>query len=416
MTVARSRRVIPGARVTTDARLAPITRRRCCRVQGSVALFFLLSLFPGFAAAEEAARPVSSQPEESRLRDIVEKLASPEFAGRSGAGGAKTADFLVEQFRSMGLEPAFEGDFVQEIPSNEKGKPQGRNIGGWLRGTDPRLKDEWIVVGTHYDHLGVQNGTLFPGADDNASGVAMMLETARSIVAKPVRPLRSVLFLGFDLEELGLFGSRYYVAHPAVPLDRITLFVTADMISRALAGVCEKDLFVFGTEHAPEMRPWITEAAVGKPLNVGILGADILVLNRSDYGPFRSRNVPFLFFSTGENPRYHSPRDDAASLDYPKFTAVSRLIHQVVERAASTEETPKWRTEPDHPLQEAIALRDVMRQLLKNQDKLRIRTAQLYLMNNTLKSLDAIIARGLFTPEDRAGVIQVARIILFTVL
>ena len=88
------------------------------------------------------------------------------------------------------------------------------------------------------------------------------------------------------------------------------------MIGRSLAGVCESHVFVMGTENAPGLRPWIDEAAKGRPLTVGLLGADILVLNRSDYGPFRSRGIPFLFFTTGENPRYHKPDDTAETLNY----------------------------------------------------------------------------------------------------
>ena len=102
---------------------------------------------------------------------------------------------------------------------------------------------------------------LYPGADDNASGVAMMLEVARCLAAAPERPRRSVMFVGFDLEEIGLWGSRYFVEHPPVPLERVALFVTADMIGRSLGGVCDPYVFVMGTEHAPGLRPWIERAA-----------------------------------------------------------------------------------------------------------------------------------------------------------
>jgi hypothetical protein len=201
-----------------------------------------------------------------------------------------------------------------------------------------------------------------------------------------------------------------------VPLDRIALFVTADMLGRALAGVCERDVFVFGTEHAPSVRPWIVEAARDRPIDVGLLGADLLVLNRSDYGPFRSRSIPFLFFTTGENPRYHSPDDDAESLDYAKLTEASRMIDRVIERAASAPERPKWSPIPDHPMSEAITIRDVMKQLLNHPDRLKIGGPQRFLMNNCIRSLDAVIARGTITPDERSRAIQVARIVLFTVL
>ncbi len=139
------------------------------------------------------------------------------------------------------------------------------------------------------------------------------------------------MFIGFDLEETGLFGSRYFVAHSPVPLERVVLFVTADMIGRALAGVCDDHVFVIGTEHAPGSAALDRAGrARAVALTVGLLGADLLVLNRSDYGPFRSRSIPFLFFTTGENPRYHTPQDTPETLDYPKLTAISQMIHQVV--------------------------------------------------------------------------------------
>ena len=163
------------------------------------------------------------------------------------------------------------------------------NVGACLIGADPALRDEWIIVSAHYDHLGVRGGVLYPGADDNASGVAMMLEVARCLVEAPEPPRRSVMFVGFDLEEIGLFGSRYFVEHPPVPLGRVKLFLTADMIGRSLGGVCGAHAFVMGTEHSPGLRPWIEESAAGEPVTLGTLGTDLLVLNRSDYGPFRAR-------------------------------------------------------------------------------------------------------------------------------
>lgn len=409
MTVASNRRIIAGPWSAAAHRLVLILR---------AAPFAALVSAGTIATAQAPAsdRDRSPGPEKPRLRAIVERLAAPEFAGRSGEGGRKTAEYLVDEFRRLGLEPMFPDRYVQEIPDRETGRIQGRNVGGFVRGSDPALRDEWIVLGVHFDHLGVRDGVLFPGADDNASGVAMMLETARSLLARGARPRRSVLFVGFDLEEVGLFGSRYFVAHPAVPLDRIALFVTADMLGRALAGVCERSVFVFGAEHSPAVRPWIDDASRGRPIDVGLLGADLLVLNRSDYGPFRSRNIPFLFFTTGENPRYHAPTDDAESLDYAKLTAASRMIDQVVETAASAPERPEWSPIPRYSLDEAVVIRGVMKTLLDHQDRLQIGAAQKFLMNNCIRFLDGVVGRGTITPDERAHMIQVARIVLFTVI
>jgi hypothetical protein len=368
---------------------------------------------PAMASARAADRP---GPEEARLRQVVAVLASAEFGGRSGPGGEKTAVYLTEQFRRLQLEGLFQGEYTQTIPGNEPGTRIGRNVGALLRGSDPQVRDEWVIVAAHFDHLGVRGGRLFPGADDNASGVAMMLEVARCLVEAPIPPKRSVMFIGFDLEETGLFGSRYFVAHPPVPLERIVLFLTADMIGRALAGICQEHVFVIGTEHAPGLRAWIDAARRDRPLTVGLLGADLLVLNRSDYGPFRNRGIPFLFFTTGENPRYHTPADTAETLDYPKLTAIAGMIHQVVREALSAPDVPRWRANPDHPFAEAVTIREVLRLLAKARDRLKIGVAQLFVINNTLGLLDEIVARGAITPEERARVIQGARIVLFTVL
>jgi hypothetical protein len=373
-----------------------------------------------FYSAIGLARDVRAQPPQepdgARLRLIVERLASPEFGGRSGAGGEKAAAYLTEQFRGLGLEPLFEGTYLQPIPGREPGTIQGRNVGARLRGSDPVLRDQWVILAAHFDHLGVRRGKLYPGADDNASGVAMMLEVARSLVTSRSPPRRSMIFIGFDLEEFGLFGSRYYVAHPPVPLEKVVLFVTADMIGRALAGVCPAHVFVIGSEHAPGLRPWIDDGARGRPLTVGLLGADLLVLNRSDYGPFRSRNIPFLFFTTGENPRYHTPDDTADTLDFAKLTAVSQMIHQVVLKSVDARTVPRWQSNPDHPFAEAVTIRDVLRILATNSEPLKIGGPQLFLIKNTLGTLDGIIARGKITPDERGRVIQAARIVLFSVL
>lgn len=356
------------------------------------------------------------EPEEARLREHVATLASADFLGRRGTGARKAATYLVDRFRRLGLEPLFDGSYEQVIPGQDAGTPLGRNVGALLRGADPALKDQWVVVSAHYDHLGRRDGILFPGADDNASGVAMMLEVARSFVEDAVRPRRGVIFVGFDLEEVGLFGSRYFVEHPPVPLPKISLFVTADMIGRALGGVCTPYVFVMGTEHAPGLRPWIKTAAKDRPVRIGLLGSDLLLLDRSDYGPFRARKVPYLFFSTGENPVYHTPRDTAETLDYPKLTAISRVILSVCRRAADASNVPGWCSPAEHTMEEAETIRQVLRTFLGHREELKIGPTKALLMANTLRALDAIVDRGTMTPEERIGVVRVARFVLISTL
>lgn len=406
-------RIRGKATVTTTATIRscqPIAR---CRPRGVV---IAVSIWLGACVTVAGQTSEPPRPERARLRAVVETLASPEFGGRSGAAAEKSVSYLVEQFRGLGLAPLFEGDYAQPIPGKEAGTLQGRNIGALLRGSDAKVRDEFVIVAAHYDHLGVRGGKLYPGADDNASGVAMMLEVARSLAKAPSPPRRSVIFVGFDLEEVGLFGSRYFVAHPPVALEKVALFVTADMIGRSLAGVCDSYVFVMGSENAPGLRPWIDKAAQGRPLTVGLLGADILVLNRSDYGPFRSRGIPFLFFTTGENPRYHRPEDTADTLDYPKLTTISQMIERIVATAADAGSVPRWQKSPDNPFEEAVTIRDVLRLFVKNRESLKIGIPQLFLINNTLSTLDGIVERGSITADERARVLQAARVVLFTVL
>jgi hypothetical protein len=226
------------ARIRGESAVAPTVpgKLNSVCVPHTLAVAAVLMLVIGVDSPVQAQQQV--EPERGRLRSAVERLASPEFGGRSGAGGDKTVAYLIDQFRNLNLSPLFDGEYVQPIPGKEPGKVDGRNVGAILRGSDERLRDEWVIVAAHFDHLGVRGGVLYPGADDNASGVAMMLEVARSIVQGQAPPRRSMMFIGFDLEELGLYGSRYFVAHAPVSLDKVVLFVTADMIGRSLAGIC----------------------------------------------------------------------------------------------------------------------------------------------------------------------------------
>ena len=149
-------------------------------------------------------------------------------------------------------------------------------------------------------------------------------------------------------------------------------------------------------------------------MKVGLLGSDLLVLNRSDYGPFRSRGIPFLFFTTGENPRYHTPNDTAETLDYPKLAAISQVIHQVVTQGRRRPDRSALAIRADNPFAEAVTIREVLQILSKNSDALKIAPIPLFVIKNTLGTLDGIVARGTITPDERARVIQAARIVLFT--
>lgn len=362
--------------------------------------------------------PTSAQgpfPEEAKLRSHVETLASPEFEGRRNAGARRAEMYVVEAFHEIGLRPLFDGRFTQNIVGQD-GLAYGRNVGGVIPATGEGRVDEVILLGAHYDHLGKKGDKLFPGADDNASGVAMLIEVARAIKASAPGQRRDILFVAFDLEEDGLWGSRYFVDHPPVPIDKIALNLTADMIGRSLGGVCDPYVFVLGSESAPRLRGWIEAATPAEGVKVGLLGADLLGIPRSDYGPFKSRKVPYLFFSTGENPCYHAPEDIAATLDYPKLRAISGLITGIVRTAAAADEVPRWNEPPDHAASEPQLLKDVLETLLANRERLKLGPTKIALMRSTLKTIDDAIARGSMNEAERTRLVRAAQIILISVL
>jgi hypothetical protein len=348
----------------------------------------------------------------------VQTLAAPEFGGRRGEGGRKAEAYVTDHFRALGLEPLFEGgSWTQDVPGREPGTVLGRNVGGKIVGSDPKLRDEVVLVSAHYDHLGTRGGVVYPGADDNASGVAMLLETARCLVDAEKPPARTVWLVSFDLEEDGLFGSRYFVVHPPAPLDRIKLFLTADLIGGSLADVCREEVFVLGWEHAPGLLDQVDQSARGLPIRIAPLGSDVLVIDRSDYGPFRMREVPYLFFSTGEHPRYHTPRDTADQIDGPKLEAIATTMARLVRRAAEGPgPLPAWADETVHPVAEAAALAGVLRQLLAHAPELKLEGTKKGLVESALRQAEAVVQNGSYRPGERTRLVRLAQIVLFTVL
>lgn len=380
----------------------------------------LIAFALALLAAPASARQEAPKPDLAILEAHVRALCAPEFEGRAGKGGAKAAAWLAGEFQRVGLSPIGGEKFLHDIPgptgTDGKAVTIGANVVGLLRGADPALAGEYIMVTAHYDHLGIHGGRLYPGADDNASGVAMILEVARCLATAPDPPRRSILFVGFDLEESGLFGSRAFVADPPVPLDKIPLFITADLIGRSLGGVCKEDVFVLGSEFSPGIRPLVLDAAQGKAVRVDLLGSDILMIDRSDYGPFRAKKVPHLFFTTGENPAYHTPDDIPETLEYSKLHAITGVVHSLVVEAARRDDLPAWEPTSEPSLEEARGLHAVMSELLENKDELRIPAFQARLLRNTVESLRKIVAEESFSASQRTVTIRVAQLILATVL
>jgi hypothetical protein len=201
------------------------------------------------------------------------------------------------------------------------------NVAGFLpaRGDSPQ-SGEVVVVGAHYDHLGHGGhfsrapgvSAIHPGADDNASGTALLLEVARRFAALPVAPRRGVLFLAFGAEEIGAIGSRYWVEHPTVPLDHVVAMINADMVGR----LRDDRLIVDGVGTAKEWRPLVDGAAEGLGFDLAFGGEGF---GASDHSSFTAVRVPVAFFFTGVHPDYHLPSDTADKINAPGEERVATI-------------------------------------------------------------------------------------------
>lgn len=383
-------------------------------------------------AVENAAATVpddaeSSQPErlsfvpEFKAEDVrphVEYLASDDLRGRSGVWGQAAARYIEDHFRKMKLLPLFDGEYLQKIPGppREDGRKTiyGQNVGAWLPGSDPNLRDEFVIVSAHYDHLGMREGKIFHGADDNASGTSMVLEVARKFASLKQRPARSMVFLAFDLEEHMLWGSRWFASHAPWKMEQIKLFITADMIGRSLGNLPISTAFVMGSEHGSTLPGTLDEVGEPAGFNIARMGID-LIGTRSDYGPFRDRKVPFLFFSTGEHPDYHKPTDTPEKINYEQVAAVSGLVFRVTKSVAESATPPEWVQEIEPQLEEVRAVHRISELLLEAGRNGELNTFQQFIVTQAEVQTRQILERGEVTPEERVGLIRTAQILLLSV-
>lgn len=375
------------------------------------------------------ARPVElptfvSPYTEKDVRPHVEFLAHPARGGRPGGQAELAADYIVARFQKVGLQPLFTNEaagrdaWFQAIPAavepGEAPRTLGRNIGGVLPGSDPKLRHEVIILSAHYDHLGMRGGELFAGADDNASGVAMLLEVAERLAKLPQRPRRTIAFVAFDLEERMLFGSQWFAAHMPWPQEDLKLFLTADMIGRSLGDLALPTVFVLGSEHAPHLKTVLDRVGEPQGLEVSRLGID-LIGTRSDYGPFRDRKIPFLFFSTGQSDVYHTPQDVPETLDYAKLARVCGLIHRIVVAAADDPRVPVWTDDLKPDLEEARTLNRIATRLLNEAEGRNLGAVQLLTIGQAKSRTESILARGEMTPDERTWLVRLSQVMLLTV-
>ncbi|MEO8277036.1 MAG: M20/M25/M40 family metallo-hydrolase [Thermoanaerobaculia bacterium] len=320
----------------------------------------LAAVFPG--------APATTTPllDHARLLADVATLSGPAFEGRRTGepGGLKARAWVESRFREIGLAPidAANGDnganaltgatasYLEPFSFDHtsvkalwrRDRPvrmhfaDAANVVGELAGTaDPA---SYLVVSAHYDHLGIRNGRIYPGADDNASGVATMLALAAYFKTHP--PRHSILFVAFDAEELGLRGAQAFVARPPVTISAIRLDVNFDMVSRSAT----HDLVVTGLADHPELQSAVLQAASrsGVHLHAGhdrsmLLGGRVEDWRHgSDQGAFLDAGIPYLYLGVEDHADYHQPTDTADKIDPGFFADTAELARDLVATLDAT--------------------------------------------------------------------------------
>jgi hypothetical protein len=284
----------------------------------------------------------STQPDSLAIRRDIEYLASDALGGRltGTPGNDSAAAFIARRYRALALKalaPDHEQHFIARPPAHARPGAElpTQNVAAVLQGSDKSLRDEYVIVGAHFDHLGTStDGALDPdspglrrGADDNASGTAAVLELARLFKQAPAR--RSLLFVNFSGEEQGVLGSSYFTDHLPVPVDSVDAMVNFDMVGR----LKNDRLIVYGVLTASEFPALLDSANTGDPLRVNAQGDGF---GPSDHAPFYAKNIPVLHFFTDLHEDYHKATDTPDKINAAGEARVvayaERVIREIADR------------------------------------------------------------------------------------
>ena len=268
-----------------------------------------------------------SQTRQERLTGHVYYFASDSLKGRAAGSedAAKAAAYIVNEFKSIGLKPFYEDWYM---PFTKNGNNY-KNVVAVLEGNDPVLKNQYIVIGAHYDHLGVKNGKIYNGADDNASGSASVIEIARALYANRDKLDRTVVIAAFDAEELGLFGSNA-LADRMLGKDSldVRLMMSVDMVGWYKA---TNSLTLDGVSTIKDGRKVLQT----EKLNLKVKSFEWSPVTATDTEGFAKRQVPTLAVTTGLKSPYHKPEDDAELIDYEGLDKVTDYLSDLTLKVAS---------------------------------------------------------------------------------
>ena len=321
------------------------------------ALLFIVLLFQSEPAGE-ALKTI----DEATLREHENFLAIDALEGRAAGfpGNEKAVEYLVKQVVSYRLKPAGEDGYTQEFEFETQGATRkAKNVLALLEGSDPKLKEEFVLIGGHLDHVGrvgqavggqkdgpKDGDEIWNGADDNGSGTSAILTVARAFGLGKVKTKRSILFAWWNAEEAGLKGSAWWAGHPTRPLDKVTYCLNLDMVGRNP----ERPMDVEGVKNAEgdALERIITAACAAEKLKIKKYDHTNEAMFRSDGVSLLRQGIPATMFFTYWHADYHAVGDHADKIAYPNLAKIARSAFRIVNETADLE--PGLRINPDTPL------------------------------------------------------------------
>ncbi|MCF8272994.1 MAG: M20/M25/M40 family metallo-hydrolase [Flavobacteriaceae bacterium] len=287
---------------------------------------------------------------ENELKNHLQFLTSEKNAGRYPGGKENKwiVKYIEKEFKRLkissfeiGYRQFFNAELRVDKGVDKKPVVKTCNVVGFIEGNDSTLKNEFIVLGAHYDHLGLggpsskseKRRVVYHGADDNASGTSALLEIAEKLVSNKEQLKRSVLFIAFGAEEQGLLGSTYFVEHPMVPLSQIKLMINMDMVGRLNT---EKQVYMGGAGTFPCGVNFMTDLGKSLGLNPVVHAGSV---GGSDHVSFYKKGISVLGIHTGGHPEYHTPEDtiDLINLEGEKWVC-EYVFQTVFQKASSTDQ------------------------------------------------------------------------------
>ena len=280
------------------------------------------------AVLETGAASQEARVDRAQLMRDVSTLSHLSFEGRAAGspGGMRARQWLIEQFGAVGIPPLAASGYEQRFTADGRA---AANIVGRIGGRAPN--SGVIVLTAHFDHLGVRNGMVYPGADDNASGVAALLAAGRDLMK--VAPRHPFVLAALDAEEVGQRGAQALLASGMVPRGTIVLNINLDMVSRS----ARRELFAAGTSYTPWLLPVLRDVQRRSAIALRFGHDRATTANGrddwthvSDHAPFHDAGVPFVYFGVEDHPDYHKPTDTAGRIDPAFFgDAVDTIVDAI---------------------------------------------------------------------------------------